>query len=200
MQVRQRMDPQPVLDWYRPALVYAAIFVAAAGAGGARLLSDRLTLATLAVTALAGAATATFGYVRLLALREQADRWIRGDHRGAVARDVIVEREQELLSARHRHSLALGLRRIIDDAGKPFSVSARVPVAAVAVSREQPALADLGDLLDDRATPVSPRCVALVESLLTDPGSPLFRSSSADGPQRLAERLGQIRFELERGA
>jgi hypothetical protein len=154
---------------------------------------------TLGVTALAGAATAVFGYARLLTLRKRADRWIRGDHRVVVPAAVVAEREHELVSRRHRHALALGLRRILDDAERPLMPSARVPVDAVSVNLEHDPLERLSDVLDGE-TEVSPRCVALVESLLTDPASPLFSSSSRPDARRLTERLGQIHFELERGA
>ena len=75
-----------------------------------------------------------------------------------------------------------------------------MPVDSVAVNLEHVTLERVSDVLDDRETEVSPRCVALVESLLTDPASPLFSSSSRTGARRLTEQLGQIRFELERGA
>jgi hypothetical protein len=194
------MGPPTGLEWYRSSLVYAAIFVVALAGGAARVLPHRLTLMALAVTALAGLAAAAYGYARVLVLREQADRWIRGDRTRAVSPGLLAEREHELVSSRHRHGLALGLRRIMNDAGKPFMVSARVPVDAVAVTREHEALEQLMCALDDRGTELSPRCVALVESLLTDPASPLFSSSSPACARRLSERLGQIHFELERGA
>src|SRR5579871_3391154 len=139
MQIRHHTGSPTGLEWYRPSLAYAAIFLVALAGGAARVLPHRLTLMVLAVAALAGLAAAAYGYARALVLREQADRWIRGDRGRAVPPELVTERAHELVSARHRHGLALGVRRIMNDAGKPPMLSARVPVNAIAVSREHEA-------------------------------------------------------------
>jgi hypothetical protein len=93
--------------------------------------------------------------------------------------------------------VAGSLRRVVFEAGAPYRHSARVPVDAVSVRRCKPQLLRLAELLADPRERVTPRAVVLAEELITNPGSPVYRHTTAVAGS-LDECLRQTLFELER--
>ena len=119
------------------------------------------------------------------ALFEPARVWLR---RGALDRSLahgadpsatpeLNRRARQLTSRRRRAGLAQGIRNLIDAAEEPRrGYTAAAPVQRREILSERTFLLELADDLagDDK---LSPRGIALVESLLTDGTSPVYSPS-----------------------
>jgi len=186
----------PVLAWYRPVLPYAAIGAVLVAGLATGVVRQSLTGPVLFAIAVACAGAAIWGYAHTFWLRDQADRSIRGDGAAGTPPAVVTARARELVGARHRHMLSSGLRRVVDDIDRPALVSARVPINRLGIALEHHKLERICALLDDPSRSVTPRSVALLENLMSDPGSPLYNGGGRSGG-RLDERLRQIVFEME---
>jgi hypothetical protein len=96
-------------------------------------------------------------------------------------------------SRRHRRLLATSIRHVVDDAQEPpRGLSSRVPLARGEILQERVLLLELAsDLCGDDE--VSPHGVALVERLLTDGASPIYRGA---GPGTLRGAVVHARAAL----
>jgi hypothetical protein len=115
-----------------------------------------------------------------------------GANPGATA--LLASRSRRLTSQRSRRRIAAGLTRVVRDAEattRGFTAAIRPDPREVIAAR--PLLATLERRL--RADePVSPQGVALLESLLTDGSSPLYRPTE---PGALGSRLRAAAAALE---
>jgi hypothetical protein len=110
-----------------------------------------------------------------------------------LASDALTRRAKQLASARCRHSLAAGLRRVIEDAERPArTLSAAVPIQRRAILRARLELERLATELDG-PEPVKLAGIARVQLLLTDGNSPLY-TALPDGA--LDEALAHARASL----
>ena len=106
--------------------------------------------------------------------------------RGALARRLaagvspaespeLARRAQQLCSPRNRRVLARGLERVIDAAEeRPQPYSSAVPLRRAAILDAREGMLELAAELRDTNQDVNVRGIALVESMLTDGGSPLY--------------------------
>jgi hypothetical protein len=96
-------------------------------------------------------------------------------------------------SPRRRRVLASNIRRLVDDAQEPpRGLSSQVPLARGEILKQRVLLLDLAsDLCGDDE--LSPRGVALVERLLTDGASPIYRGA---GPGTLRGAIVHARAAL----
>jgi hypothetical protein len=115
--------------------------------------------------------------VRVNQDRRRADDWIMGHADVAGADASVVARIDELLEPRTRTSLAWGFARIAAEVSGRRSL-ARTPITVDArrLANHVDDLNLLARKLDDLASPVSPRGVALANRLLTDGTGPLYGS------------------------
>lgn len=185
-----------VLAWYRPVPPYAAIGAVLCAGLATGALRRSLTEPVLAAVAVACAGAAAWGYARAFWLRDQADRAICGDGAAGASPTVVAARGRELVGVRHRHMLAIGIQQMLAEIERPAAVSARVPLNRLGIAHEHHRLERICVVLDDPARSVTPRSVALLERLMTDPAGPLY-SGGSRSEGRLEQRLGQIAFELE---
>ena len=101
------------------------------------------------------------------------------DHRLArgesmLASAALSRRARQLTSVRGRHSLAAGLRSVIDEAERPpRTLSSAVPIQRRAVLRARPELERLAAELE-ADEPVRLAGIARVQLLLTEGSSPLY--------------------------
>jgi hypothetical protein len=115
-------------------------------------------------------------------LFEPARVWLR---RGALDRRIargadthespqLARRARQLTSRRRRRRLAGGIRNLVHAAEQPVrALSAAAPLQRREIMRERGFLLQLAiDLESDDE--LSPRGVALIETLLTDGGSPVY--------------------------
>jgi hypothetical protein len=185
----------------RPALAigpYAVILATAALFGASHVITQRWAVALAAASVLAAAGAALRAWMQRMQLCERADRFIAAGAGAPPTAAVLAARRAELLSTRERRTLATSLRRLVGDAQAPPTMSARIPTDRRAVRAEAAHIERLAARLADVDTPVAPRSVAGVHLLITDPGSPIFRSGRPGGDD-LHRCLKQILFELERG-
>jgi hypothetical protein len=185
----------------RPALAiapYAVLLATAAVFGASHVITQRWAAALAAASVLAAGGAAVRAWLQRVQLCERADRFIATDTGAPPAAAVLAARRAELLSTRERRTLATSLRRLVGDALAPPKMSARIPTDRGAVRAEAAQIERLAARLADVDTPVAPRSVANVHLLITDPGSPIFRSGRPGGDD-LHRCLMQILFELERG-
>ncbi len=107
--------------------------------------------------------------------RYELDRQL-GEGADPRASRELGRRAQKLTSRRERHGLAVALGRAIRAAEDPPLISAAAPVDRAAVLGARELLMELAhDLETVDCAP--PRAVALVECLLSDGDSPLYRST-----------------------
>jgi hypothetical protein len=95
----------------------------------------------------------------------------------------LERRARKLTSRRFRAGLAAGIRNVVDAAEEPPRWSSQVPLARGEITRERHLLLELASDLrggDD----LSPRGIALVEQLLTDGASPIYRGNALEGTLR----------------
>jgi hypothetical protein len=101
------------------------------------------------------------------------------DHRlahgeSSLASPELARRAKQLASIRCRHSLAAGLRRVVEDAERPArTMSAAVPIQRRAILRSRLEIERLAAELDG-PEPVSLAGIARVQLLLTHGNSPLY--------------------------
>ena len=89
----------------------------------------------------------------------------------------LARRAEQLASIRCRHSLATGIRRLIDDAERPaYRLSAAVPIQRRAIRRARRELDRLAAILDG-TEPARLAGIARVQRLLTDGNSPLYMAT-----------------------
>jgi hypothetical protein len=105
----------------------------------------------------------------------------------------LERRARTLTSHRFRAGLAAGIRNVVDSAEEPpRGLSSQVPLARGEIVQERVLLLELAsDLCGDED--LSPRGVALVERLLTDGASPIYRGA---GPGTLRGALVHARAAL----
>jgi hypothetical protein len=105
----------------------------------------------------------------------------------------LERRARKLTSPRFRARLAARIRNVVDAAGeRPRGLSSQVPLARGEILQERVLLLELAsDLCGDEH--LSPRGVALVERLLTDGGSPIYRGA---GPGTLRGAVVHARAAL----
>ena len=123
---------------------------------------------------------------------ELDDQLAAGVSPGASA--LLTIRSERLISRRYRARVAAGLARVVRDAEattRGFSAAVRPDRREVIAART--VLATLDRRLR-AAEPVSPRGVAMLESLLTDGASPLYRPTE---PGALGSRLRAAAAALE---
>jgi hypothetical protein len=108
----------------------------------------------------------------------------------------LERRARKLTSARFRAGLAAGIRNVVDAAEEPpRGLSSQVPLARGEIHQERVLLLELAfDLCADED--LSPRGVALVERLLTDGASPIYRGA---GPGTLRGAVVHARAALYMG-
>jgi hypothetical protein len=185
----------------RPAFAIAlyAVLLAAAGVFGASdVITQRWAAALAAASVLAASGAALRAWVTRVHLCDRADRFIATGAGVPPAAAVVIERRTQLVSRRERTTLAISLRRIVGDAQAPPQMSARIPTDRRAVRAEAALIERLAARVADVDTPVAARGVALAHLLVTDPGSPIFRSGRP-GRDDLHRHVTQIVFELEKG-
>jgi len=179
----------------------AAICLAVAIAAGAGRPAGLLTARDALVVAVAGLASAPVVYLVLEAGRcaatDRLDRWIAAGCGPPPPAAALRRRREELTSVRHRHDLARALRRLAADAQRPPAITARVTVDGTAIRAELIRIGRIADLLDDTATPVGSRGVALVEALVTDGRGPAYGRAETG---RLATALTEALAQLEPAA
>ncbi len=110
---------------------------------------------------------------------------------------ALASRVDHLVSRRHRHLLASGLRRVVATAEKPrrgFSAVAPIQRGPVLAARAR--LVEVAELLDGDE-PVSPRGIIVVERLLTDGTSAIY-TPSAPGELDAAVRHARVTLLVER--
>jgi hypothetical protein len=127
--------------------------------------------------------------VRLAAPRLDA-RLARGED--PLSSAELALRGARLASPRLRRRLASGLDHALRPQADAGVVSAAVPVDAAAVAVARPALEQLAAALRSRDR-VGVRGVALTQLMITEPGSPLYRSCY---PEELYERAREALFAL----
>jgi hypothetical protein len=108
------------------------------------------------------------------------------------ASPTLALRAAQLASRRLRRRLAGALEHASSRAREAESLSSAIPVDAEAVGIAWPALKQLAAALRSRER-VGVRGVALTQILLTQPGSPLYRSRY---PEELYERAREALFAL----
>jgi hypothetical protein len=177
---------------------YAVLFATATVFGASHVIPQRWAAALAAASVLAAGGAALRAWMRRVHLCERADRFIATGTGAPPAAAVLAARRAELLSTRDRRTLATSLRRLVEDAQAPPTMSARIPTDRRAVRAEAAHMEWLAARLADMDTSVAPRSVAHVHLLITDPGSPIFRCGRS-GRDDLHRCLTQIVFELERG-
>lgn len=134
------------------------------------------------------------GFLRRAAVRFKAPAL---DARLAVGEDpaedvALACRSLQLTSTRSRRGLAAGLERALSTPVVHAAFSAAVPANRRAVALGRPALQQLASALRSRDS-VEPRGVALVQVLLTEPDSALFRPAY---PEQLYEAARNALFAL----
>ena len=134
------------------------------------------------------------GILQRVAARFSAPRL---DFRLAAGEDplgstALAVRSAELVSPRVRRQLAAGLEHAWTENGDRPALSAAIPVDREAVAAAAPALRQLAQALRSRER-VEVRGVALTQILLTQPGSPLYRSRH---PEELYESAREALFAL----
>ena len=123
---------------------------------------------------------------------ELDDQLAAGASPGASA--ILTIRSERLISRRYRARVAAGLARVVRDAEattRGFSAAVRPDRREVIAART--VLATLDRRLR-AAEPVSPRGVAMLQSLLTDGASPLYRPTEVGA---LGSRLRAAAAALE---
>ena len=102
---------------------------------------------------------------------------------------ALILRAAQLRSARHRRQLAASVERLARESEFPQNpaLSSAVPIhrEQVAVARES--LVSLARLLRD-SEQIGPRGIAMVQQLLTDGGSVLYRKSARGAVQLKVQR------------
>lgn len=111
-------------------------------------------------------------------LRGEADAWIlRGYENRAASR--YGWRIDELTGARERRLLGNSLRSVVTDLSQRRR-SGVVPLNRAGLRPHCAQLVALADRLEAFERPVSPSGILAVQRLLTEPGSPLYRSTGFD--------------------
>jgi hypothetical protein len=95
---------------------------------------------------------------------------------------ALAMRAQQLCSARHRRSLADGLQRLAREAepGRAPNPSSAEPPVRDQVGEARDSLLLMAEVLRD-SDRVSPRVVAMMQLLLTDPRSPAYTETAGGG-------------------
>ncbi len=131
--------------------------------------------------------------LRTYALRQSADRILRGGARVHPESALLVWRAAELTSARERRICARSLRRIVKELEGRLLPGA-VPLNRRGVRPQAPALAALAERVADVSQPVTPGGMLLVHDLLCDAYSPLYVGANVDklpsALQRIQSALG----------
>jgi hypothetical protein len=111
-----------------------------------------------------------------------------GEGESILENPALARRANQLASLHCRHSLAKGLRRVIEDAERPSrSLTAAVPVQRKAVRRARAGLERLATKLEGEG-PVALAGVAQLQILLTDGGSPLYAAHAKGQLDALVDR------------
>jgi hypothetical protein len=130
------------------------------------------------------------------ALRQNADRILRGGARVHPESALLVWRAAELTSVRERRTCARSLRGVVKELDGKHLPGA-VPLNRRAVRPYAPVLAAVAERVGDLSQPVTPRSMVLVHDLLTDGDSPLY---SRPNVGKLPETLQRIQSALGEGA
>ena len=141
-----------------------------------------LTEASCAGRAGVGQSVARFAEYQSLRLQVL---WSRGslDERLASGIDpgsdpALLLRARQLRSERHRSRLASWVERLVEESDAPerAGLTSKVPIVRENVAEARDSLLSVAHLLRDEEQ-VRPRGIAMVERLLTDGTSPLYRST-----------------------
>jgi hypothetical protein len=182
----------------RAALPYAALLVASPVFVAGHALSVRAGAAAAAAAVAAAVGAWAWSVVARTQLRDRADRFIATGAGEAPSPAVLAERQAELVRREERRSLAATLRHIAASAERPPVRSARVPLDAAAICAERSQIERLAVTLAETDVPVPARGVARTSVLVTDGGSPLYRTGPGAADE-LHRRLIQTLYELESG-
>ena len=187
--------PHPI-----PAAAPYAVIAAGAALAATRGDLTALTAQSAVIAAvIAGLGAGLVAWARRITICERTDRWIAGEREERPDPDVEACRRRELVSMRHRRSLAAGFRRLRQAAQNPRAISAQVPVDAQVAAACASELDHLTRVLEDEGHVVAARAVARAEQLISAPTSPLHSSQ----PSRLLEArevLRSVLDDLERAA
>lgn len=148
-------------------------------------------IAVAALFLVAAAGRAIQQYLELRRLRATADRLILRDDTRLPKSPFLEWRAEELTGAKRRHALASSLRHVVHELDAAVLPGAS-PLNRRAVRPYRGQFDELARLLDDPVHDVSARGVLLVESLLTDPASPLYDRDRADRVVQEIDRAARI--------
>jgi len=161
----------------------------------AGLRGDRLLVGPISI-GLLGLVQAAIRWNSRRLLRAEADAWIlRGYENRTTSR--YGWRVAELTTSRERRLLGSSLRAVVKEVSqqRPPGV---VPLNRVALRPHRAELVALADRLEALERPVSASGILGVRRLLTEPGSPLYRSTGLDDvPIDAGALFGAILVHLE---
>jgi hypothetical protein len=175
----------------RPALPYLVPVAGALALAGAGRLERASVVVVGVVGVLCALVRLTVEHLRTESLRARADAWLVAHTGEPPNDDVLLARIEELLRPANRRTLAGALRRVAADA-----LSSGRPLSPAQLNRRQlrrhvETLFGLAERLEDVASPVSPRGVALTSQLASAGGGPLYDPRLAAELPLVLERVAR---------
>ena len=170
------------------ALPLLALALASAALDAAPDLPWTVGVAVAGLFLVAGAARALQSYLELRRLRATADRLILRPETRRRSSPLLDWRSGELTDPAHRHALARSVRHVVRELS-PAVLPGASPLNRPAVRPHAGRLAELAALLDDPAREITARGVLLLEALLCEPGSSLYRGNAG---ARVGDELGRV--------